>query len=105
MPGRRRSVSVGAVGGGGRRGRGRATTRLLACRSGCGSLGGDRRLGHLARSLLGFLLRRLGSFALRRLFRGLARLFLAPACLLGGGQDGDLLLFAFLFPPLGLAAR
>ena len=87
------------VGAGGRR---RASSPAAA---GAGSLRGDRRLGHLAGSLLGGLLRHFVGFALRCLFLGLAGLFLAPARLLGGGQDGDLLLFAFLFPPLGLAAR
>ena len=90
----------------GRRGRGRRpTTAAPRPRArGCGGLGGDRRLGRLARSLFGFLLRRLVGRLRRSLPRGLARLFLAPACLLGGGQDGDLLLLAFLFAPLGIAA-
>ncbi len=57
-------------------------------------------IGDLARFLLEKTLLRLGGLAARFLFGGLAGLLLAPARFLGGGQDGDLLLFA----PLRLTA-
>ena len=70
----------------------RAAGAHLRCRGG---------LGRLARRILGVLLRGFLGRTDGFLFRRLARLFLAPAGLLGGRQDGDL----FLFAPFRLALR
>ncbi len=85
--GRRRSgLNTGLVGPTRRRGRG-----LNLC-------GG---LGRLAGSLLGLLPLRVQGRLAGFLFRGLARFFFSPACLLGSREDGDRLLLA----PLRLALR
>ena len=102
VPGRRRSVSVGVAGVAAGAARRPATPGSSAPRAaGAGGLRGRRGLGRLAGRLLGFLPRRVLAASAGFLFRGLARLFLAPARLLGGRQDGDLLLLA----PLRLALR
>ena len=102
MPGRRRSVSVGVAGvaaGAGVRPEHAGSSAPRA--AGAGGLNARGGLGRLARSLLGFLPRRVQDRLAGFLFRGLARLFFAPARLLGGREDGDRLLLA----PLGLALR
>ena len=84
--------------------RGRPRCRLR-CRVPRGAVCGlPRRLRHLARRLLGLLARgvlgRLAGF----FFRGLARLLLAPACLLGGRKDRNRLLLAPFRLALGVLA-
>ena len=113
-PGRRRSVSVGAAAGAARsRGGGRRRLRPRAASRdgprgvrGASAPGDGRRRPRppcaplprppLPRGLLGR--------AARLFLGGFAGLFLAPARLLGGGQDRDLLLLAALgLAPRGLA--
>ena len=82
---------------GGRRGRGLddgAARRRRARRRGRGSEPSAVASAALRGCLLGFLPRRVLGRLAGLLFGGLARLFLAPARLLGGRQDRDLLLLA-----------